>query len=177
MRIIDHRLGEARFLFSPNCDERPSPDDLSLIVIHGISLPPGQFGTEGVTQLFTNTLNPAEHPYYAGIAQLKVSAHVFIRRTGEIIQYVPFNQRAWHAGVSSYQGRSVCNDFSVGIELEGTDDAPYEAVQYERLNTVIAALLAHYPTLSRERIAGHEHIAPGRKTDPGAGFDWSRLAG
>ncbi len=177
MHIVDHILDEARFIPSPNVDERQSPDDLSLIVIHCISLPPGQFGTEGVTQLFTNTLDPAEHPYYGAIAHLKVSAHALIRRTGEIIQYVPFNRRAWHAGVSSYQGRGVCNDFSIGIELEGTDDSPYEAIQYERLNAVIAALLARYPTLSREHITGHEHIAPGRKTDPGPGFDWSRLAG
>ena len=177
MRIIDHRLGGARFIPSPNHDERQTPEDLSLIVIHCISLPPGQFGTEGVTQLFTNALNPDEHPYYAGIAHLRVSAHLLIRRTGELVQYVPFNRRAWHAGVSCYAGREVCNDFSIGIELEGTDDTPYEDIQYERLNAVIEALLAAYPTLSREHITGHEHIAPGRKTDPGVFFEWSRLTG
>ena len=177
MRILDHRLEGARFIPSPNHDERQTPDDLSLIVIHCISLPPGQFGTEGVTQLFTNTLNPDEHPYYAGIAHLRVSAHLLIRRTGELVQYVPFNRRAWHAGVSCYAGREVCNDFSIGIELEGTDDTPYEDIQYERLNAVIEALLAAYPTLSREHITGHEHIAPGRKTDPGVFFEWSRLTG
>jgi N-acetyl-anhydromuramoyl-L-alanine amidase len=175
MNIINHLLNAARFIPSPNHDQRPSPDDLFLIVIHCISLPPGEFGTEGVTQLFTNTLAPAEHPYYAGIAHLRVSAHLLIRRTGELIQYVPFDRRAWHAGVSCYQGRAVCNDFSIGIELEGTDDSAYEAIQYDRLHAVIAALLAHYPTLSREHITGHEHIAPGRKTDPGPFFEWSRL--
>ena len=177
MRILDHRLEGARFIPSPNHDERQNPDDLSLIVIHCISLPPGQFGTEGVTQLFTNALNPNEHPYYAGIAHLRVSAHLLIRRTGELVQYVPFNRRAWHAGVSCYAGREVCNDFSIGIELEGTDDTPYEDIQYERLNAVIDALLAAYPTLSLEHITGHEHIAPGRKTDPGVFFEWSRLTG
>ena len=177
MRIIDHRLEGARFIPSPNHDERQTPDDLSLIVIHCISLPQGEFGTEGVTQLFTNTLNPDEHPYYAGIAHLRVSAHLLIRRTGELIQYVPFNRRAWHAGVSCYAAREVCNDFSIGIELEGTDDSAYEDIQYAQLNAVIDALLTAYPTLSREHITGHEHIAPGRKTDPGTFFDWSRLTG
>jgi AmpD protein len=175
MKITNHRLEAAHFIPSPNCDERQSPEDLSLIVIHCISLPPGQFGTEGVTQLFTNTLNPAEHPYYEGIAHLKVSAHLLIQRTGKLIQYVPFDQRAWHAGVSCYGDRTVCNDFSIGIELEGTDDAPYEDIQYRQLTAVIDALLAAYPTLSRQHITGHEHIAPGRKTDPGPFFDWARL--
>ena len=175
MKINNHRLDVARFIPSPNCDDRQAPDDLSLIVIHGISLPPGEFGTEGVTQLFTNTLDPAAHPYYAGIAHLRVSAHLLIRRTGEIIQYVPFDRRAWHAGVSSYAGRPVCNDFSIGIELEGTDETPYAAIQYRQLNAEIDTLLDAYPTLSRQHITGHEHIAPGRKTDPGPCFDWSLL--
>lgn len=177
MKIIDHCLEAAHFIPSPNVDERQSPDDLSLIVIHCISLPPGQFGTEGVTQLFTNTLDPAEHPYYESIAHLKVSAHLLIRRTGELLQYVPFNQRAWHAGTSCYGDRTVCNDFSIGIELEGTDDSAYADIQYTQLNAVINALLATYPTLSRQHITGHEHIAPGRKTDPGELFEWSRLEG
>lgn len=176
MNIIDHRLDGAVWIASPNADDRQTPDDLSLIVIHCISLPPGQYGTQGVTQLFTNTLEPAEHPYYEGIAHLRVSAHLLIRRTGEIIQYVPFNRRAWHAGVSCYQGRSVCNDFSIGIELEGTDNSAYTDIQYASLNAVIDALLAEYPTLSRQHITGHEHIAPARKTDPGAYFEWSRLS-
>lgn len=175
MNIIDHRLDGAVWIASPNADDRQTPDDLSLIVIHCISLPPGEYGTQGVTQLFTNTLEPAEHPYYEGIAHLRVSAHLLIRRTGEIIQYVAFNRRAWHAGVSCYQGRSVCNDFSIGIELEGTDDSAYTDIQYASLNAVIDALLAEYPTLSREHITGHEHIAPARKTDPGAYFEWSQL--
>ncbi len=177
MKIIDHCLEAAHFIPSPNADERQSPGDLSLIVIHCISLPPGQFGTEGVTQLFTNTLDPAEHPYYESIAHLKVSAHLLIRRTGELLQYVPFNQRAWHAGTSCYGDRTVCNDFSIGIELEGTDDSAYADIQYTQLNAVINALLATYPTLSRQHITGHEHIAPGRKTDPGEFFEWSRLEG
>ena len=177
MRIIDHLIDEARFIPSPNVDERKTPDDLTLIVLHCISLPPGQFGTEGVTQLFTNNLDPAEHPYYEGIAHLRVSAHLLIRRTGEIIQYVPFDRRAWHAGISCYEGREVCNDFSIGIELEGTDDSVYEDIQYHQLNAILDALLATYPTLSRAHITGHEHIAPGRKTDPGPGFDWGRLKG
>ena len=175
MKIADHRLLEARFIPSQNHDARRRPDDLGLIVIHCISLPPGQFGTEGITQLFTNRLDPDAHPYYAGIAQLRVSAHLLIRRSGEIIQYVPFDRRAWHAGASCYRGRETCNDFSIGIELEGTDDSPYEAIQYQHLNAVIDALLAAYPTLSRAHITGHEHIAPARKTDPGPHFDWSRL--
>lgn len=175
MNIIDHRLDRAVWIASPNADDRQTPDDLTLIVIHCISLPPGEYGTQGVTQLFTNTLEPGEHPYYESIAHLRVSAHLLIRRTGEIIQYVPFNRRAWHAGVSCYQGRSVCNDFSIGIELEGTDDSAYTELQYASLNAVIDALLAEYPTLSREHITGHEHIAPARKTDPGAYFEWSRL--
>ncbi len=175
MKIIDHCIEGALFIPSPNCDERQGPDDLSLIVIHCISLPPGEFGTEGVTQLFTNTLNPGEHPYYEGIAHLRVSAHLLIRRSGELIQYVPFNQRAWHAGVSCYGDRTVCNEFSIGIELEGTDDSPYKDIQYIQLNAVIDALLAAYPTLSRQHVTGHEHIAPGRKTDPGPFFEWARL--
>jgi AmpD protein len=160
---------------SPNHDERPQTDDISLIVIHCISLPPGEFGGEWIDRLFTNTLPPDAHPYFEGIAHLRVAAHLLIRRDGELVQYVPFHQRAWHAGVSSYQGREVCNDFSIGIELEGTDDSAYTDVQYQRLATVIQALLAHYPTLSNEAITGHSDIAPGRKTDPGAFFDWNRL--
>ncbi|MFN5744920.1 MAG: 1,6-anhydro-N-acetylmuramyl-L-alanine amidase AmpD [Methylococcaceae bacterium] len=177
MNITEHILDEARVIASPNHDSRPATDDLSLIVIHCISLPPGQFGTEGVTQLFTNTLDPTEHPYYAGIAHLRVSAHTLIRRTGEILQYVPFDRRAWHAGVSSYRGRAVCNDFSIGIELEGTDDSPYEEIQYQQLNRLVDALLRAYPGLTRANVTGHEDIAPGRKTDPGPFFDWARLTG
>ena len=168
-------LDEATYIPSPNFEARPESHHLSLIVVHNISLPPGKFGGEGVTQLFTNQLDPNEHPYYKEIHQLRVSSHLYIRRHGEIIQYVPFHFRAWHAGQSSYAGQHACNDYSVGIELEGTDDIAYEDIQYERLNTVIDALCLTYPGLSRQHIAGHCEIAPGRKTDPGPVFDWNRV--
>ncbi len=168
-------LDAARQLPSPNCDERPAGTPLDLIVIHGISLPPGEFGGPWIDRLFTNTLDPAAHPYFAAIHQLRVSAHLLIRRSGEVVQYVPFQRRAWHAGVSSYRGRERCNDFSVGIELEGTDDSPYEAAQYAALQQVIAALHAAYPSLAAGGLAGHSDIAPGRKSDPGPYFDWPHL--
>jgi len=164
-----------RQVLSPHCNERPSGVAIDLIVIHGISLPPGQFGGAWIDRLFTGVLPADAHPYFREIAGQPVSAHALIRRTGEIVQYVPFNRRAWHAGVSQYQGRSGCNDFSIGIELEGTDDQAYEDAQYEQLATLIEALLAAYASLSRDRIAGHSEIAPGRKTDPGPAFDWARL--
>ena len=140
MRIKNHRLEGIRFIESPNQDHRPLLEDLDLIVIHCISLPPGQFGTEGIIELFTNRLDPEEHPYYQGIASLKVSSHLVIRRDGEIIQFVPFDRRAFHAGISSYQGREACNDFSIGIELEGTDDTGYEAIRSIKRNTTIMRL-------------------------------------
>jgi AmpD protein len=146
-----------------------------LIVIHNISLPPGEFGGDWIEALFTNRLDPAAHPYFTQVHRLRVSTHLLIRRSGVIIQFVPFHQRAWHAGKSNYCGRDQCNDFSIGIELEGTDDIDYESVQYKKLAEVIRALVAAYPSLSRDRIAGHEHIAPGRKTDPGPAFDWGRF--
>jgi AmpD protein len=164
-----------RQVLSPHFDERPAGTLADLIVIHGISLPPAEFGGPWIDRLFTGHLPPDAHPYFAAIAGGRVSAHVLIRRDGEIVQYVPFTQRAWHAGKSEYCGRPACNDFSVGIELEGTDDLPYENSQYESLAALIKALLAAYPSLSRERIAGHSDIAPGRKTDPGASFDWAKL--
>lgn len=175
MKIENHILLEARYLESPNCDERKTINDLSLIVIHSISLPPGEFGGPGIDALFTNTIDPKEHPYYELIANLRVSAHVLIRRDGDIVQYVPFNKRAWHAGVSNYKGRETCNDFSIGIELEGTDDSIFEDIQYQTLNDLISSLITHYPSLSYEDITGHEEIAPGRKTDPGPFFEWSRI--
>ena len=175
MNIVDHWLDSARRVPSPNCDARPDTGDLSLIVIHCISLPPGEFGSQDIDALFTNTLEPTAHPYFAGINHLRVSAHLLIRRTGEIVQYVPFDRRGYHAGLSSYRGRSRCNDFSIGIELEGTDDGPYEDAQYASLIPALKALLKAYPGLSPERIAGHSDITPERKTDPGPGFDWSRL--
>ena len=142
-----------------------------LIVIHGISLPPGEFGGAGVERLFTNTLRAEEHAYYKKIVHLRVSAHVFIRRDGEVTQFVPFNQRAWHAGESCFEERPHCNDFSIGIELEGCDDVAYETVQYQKLATVVTALVDTYPELSVQRVVGHCDIAPGRKTDPGPLFD------
>jgi len=176
--IVDTRSGlleQARQVPSPNYDARPDESDLTLIVIHGISLPPGEYGGPWIDALFTNTLDPDAHPYFAQIHQLKVSSHLLIRRDGELVQYVPFHERAWHAGISRYQGRERCNDFAVGIELEGTDDTPYEHVQYRILAEVIIALEAGYPGLSRKQLAGHSDIAPGRKTDPGPLFDWKHL--
>lgn len=158
---------------SPHCDRRPDDEPPSLLVIHNISLPPGEFGGPYIDQLFTGTLDPAQHPYFAEIHQLRVSAHCLIRRDGEIVQYVPFGQRAWHAGVSLYQGRERCNDFSIGIELEGTDQLAYTEAQYRTLQAVTALLAEHYPPLAAH-IAGHCDIAPGRKTDPGPAFDWDR---
>ncbi|WP_299877064.1 1,6-anhydro-N-acetylmuramyl-L-alanine amidase AmpD [uncultured Cocleimonas sp.] len=169
-------LESARVCPSPNHDDRPDSDDISLIVIHNISLPPNQFGGEGIDQLFTNTLNKDEHPFYEEIDHLRVSSHLLIRRDGEVVQYVPFEKRAWHAGESSYLGRSVCNDFSIGIEMEGTDFEPFTDIQYQVLETTIHSLLERYPTLSKQNITGHEHIAPGRKTDPGPYFKWEKLA-
>ena len=164
-----------RQVVSPHFDARPAGAVADLIVIHGISLPPGEFGGPWIDRLFTGNLPADAHPFFATIAGGRVSAHVLIRRDGEIVQYVPFTQRAWHAGKSEYCGRTACNDFSVGIELEGTDEVPYENAQYEALAALIKALLAAYPSLSRDRIAGHSDIAPGRKTDPGPSFDWPRL--
>ena len=168
-------LTGVEYIPSPNCDERPAGQLPELVVVHGISLPPGEFGGPGVVDLFTNRLDPAAHPYYAAIAGLRVSAHLLIRRDGSLIQFVPFHRRAWHAGVSSFAGRSACNDFSVGIELEGTDDCPYEPAQLEQLAMVIRALAAAYPQIAPERVVGHCHVAPGRKTDPGPAFDWPQL--
>ena len=167
------RLEAAEFVASPNQDARPHAADISLIVVHGISLPPSVFGGEAIEQLFTNRLDPTAHPYYATLGGLKVSAHALIRRDGRIIQYVPFHKRAWHAGRSRYRGREGCNDFSIGIELEGADDVAYEDRQYAALNALIAALRAAYPGLAD--IVGHCDIAPDRKTDPGPAFDWRRV--
>jgi AmpD protein len=164
-----------RQVLSPHADERPAGVQPALLVVHGISLPPGEFGGPWIDRLFTGNLPPAAHAAFATIATLRVSAHVVIRRGGEITQYVPFTARAWHAGESSYQGRAACNDYSVGIELEGADELPYSAAQYDALAQLIKALCVAYPTLSRERLVGHSDIAPGRKSDPGAAFDWPRL--
>lgn len=157
---------------SPNCDDRPPGEAIVLVVIHNISLPPGEFGGPGVIELFTNRLDPAAHPYYETIQGLRVSAHFFIRRDGELIQFVPCSKRAWHAGVSCWRGRERCNDFSLGIELEGMDDLPYTDAQYAVLTDLLATLRAAYPI---EAVTGHADIAPGRKTDPGPLFDWGRV--
>ena len=146
-----------------------------LIIIHGISLPPGEFGGPWIDRLFTNTLPPAGHPYFEQIRDLRVSSHLLVRRDGEVVQYVPFHRRAWHAGTSSWQGRDRCNDFSVGIELEGTDHSAYEPAQYAMLARVIALLCTAYPALVPERLVGHSDVAPGRKSDPGLAFDWPLL--
>jgi len=175
MQIDRHWLTGADRIQSPNFDDRPDVDDISLIVIHCISLPPREFGHAYIDQLFCNQLDPAAHPYFEGIQRLQVSAHLLIRRGGEITQYVPFDKRAWHAGVSSYQGRERCNEFSIGIELEGAEDIPYTDAQYRQLAAAITALLKTYPKLSKQHITGHSAIAPGRKADPGAAFDWAKL--
>lgn len=159
---------------SPHCNQRPEHDSPTLLVIHNISLPPGEFGGPWIDALFTGTLDPTAHAYFAEIAHLRVSAHCLIRRDGEIVQYVPFHLRAWHAGVSRYQGREACNDFSIGIELEGTDVLPYTDAQYQALQRVTRLLARHYPQLA-ENITGHSDIAPERKTDPGPAFDWIRF--
>jgi AmpD protein len=165
-------LAAARRLPSPNCDARPEGAAISLIVIHNISLPPGVFDGDAVIELFTNQLDWDAHPYYQGIRGLKVSAHFFIRRDGALIQFVPCTQRAWHAGASCWQGMERCNDFSIGIELEGSDDLPFTEAQYAILGPLVQALKQAYPI---EAVVGHSDIAPGRKTDPGPHFAWQRL--
>ena len=162
----------AQRIESPNHDARPANTDIDLVIIHSISLPPGVYGGDGVAQLFTNRLDPKVHPYYAEIAGLKVSAHFYIRRDGTLIQFVPITSRAWHAGVSNWQGRERCNDFSVGIELEGDDETPFEAAQYAALQTLLKSLRQALPIRA---ITSHAHVAPGRKTDPGPQFDWSAV--
>jgi AmpD protein len=172
-RITIDRAGVARSALqvpSPNCDERPADAEISLLVVHNISLPPGDFGGPAIVELFTNRLDPADHPYYAKIAGSRVSAHFLIRRDGSLIQFVACAQRAWHAGESRWRGRARCNDFAVGVEVEGTDTTPYESAQYATLARLTRALLRRYPIAA---IAGHQDIAPGRKTDPGTAFDWA----
>lgn len=168
-------LEGVRQVFSPNHDARPDGVAPDLLVIHNISLPPGGFGGPWIDKLFTGHLPPDAHPYFAAVHAARVSAHLLVRRDGEIVQYVPFHRRAWHAGVSQYEGRAACNDFSIGIELEGTDEVFFEDAQYDATRQAIQALLAAYPTLSPTRLTGHSDIAPGRKTDPGPAFDWGRL--
>ena len=172
--MIDARgiAATAAQVASPNQDDRPTGAAISLIVVHGISLPPGRFGGDGVARLFTNTLDAGADPYYRGIAHLRVSSHFFIRRDGALVQFVACGRRAWHAGISSWRGRAACNDYSVGIELEGTDDLPYESGQYLMLARLARALRRRYPIRD---MVGHSDVAPGRKTDPGPWFDWGRF--
>ena len=172
-KIADGWVSGARRVISPNHDDRPAGESVKLIVIHAISLPPAQFGSDDILCLFTNALDPGAHPYFSSISALRVSAHFLIRRDGELIQFVSCAQRAWHAGVSCWKDRKECNDFSLGIELEGCDEQSFEDAQYTRLANLIAHLRAQYPI---EAVVGHADIAPGRKTDPGPCFDWLRLA-
>ena len=173
----------ARRVLSPNCDARANDkscssaqsSEISLLVIHNISLPPGEFGGPYIERLFTNCLSPDDHPYFADIANTEVSAHLLIDRHGECTQFVALDQRAWHAGKSSFEGRERCNDFAIGIELEGTDTSGYTERQYAVLAEMTRALQSRYPAITRERIVGHSDIAPGRKTDPGSGFDWHKF--
>ena len=168
-------LQQARRVPSPNCEPRPLSCDPELLVIHNISLPPGCYGGDCIERFFTNSLDWEEHPFFEEIRGVEVSAHLLIQRTGEVLQFVNFGERAWHAGQSCYEGRENCNDFSIGIELEGSDEEPYTDVQYTALSAVTALLIAFYPHMSADRIVGHSDIAPGRKTDPGPAFDWKRF--
>ena len=168
----DGLLPGARALLSPNADARPPGIEVSLAVLHCISLPPGQYGGDAIERLFLNRLDPAAHPAFGELAGLRVSSHFLLRRDGELVQFVPLELRAWHAGASRWRGRQRCNDFSVGIELEGSDASPFEAAQYAGLAALLRALRRRLPLRS---IAAHSEVAPGRKTDPGAGFDWQRL--
>lgn len=172
-KLTDEGIVEGvRYIASPNCDERPTACRVELLVIHYISLPPGRFGGRAIEDFFTNRLDPRAHPFFASIATLKASAHFLLRRNGAVIQFVPCAKRAWHAGESSWRGRARCNDFSIGIEVEGNEDVPFTAAQYRRLATLTRALAARYPI---SEIVGHSDIAPSRKTDPGPQFDWARF--
>ncbi len=165
-------IGDAKFIGSPNCDKRPDGTEISLLVIHNISLPPGQYGGKWIEDLFLNRLDPQADPYFLTICNLKVSTHLLIRRDGSLVQFVPFSQRAWHAGESTFLGRSACNDFSIGIELEGCDDQPYSELQYQTLVRVTREIQLRYPAISSANIVGHCDIASERKTDPGPAFKW-----
>lgn len=171
----DGYLSWARQIPSTFCDDRPESESISLLVIHNISLPPGEYGGPYVEQLFTGKLDCESHPYFQNLRDLRVSAHFFLRRDGELLQFVSCRQRAWHAGVSSFQGRPRCNDYSIGIEVEGCDGRPYDDRQYDELVVLTRAIMQAYPGITLERITGHQHIAAGRKTDPGPAFDWDRF--
>ena len=174
MRIKNHRLQDINFLESPNFNDRPIDEDISLLVIHSISLPPKKYNTDHIERFFLNELDFSSHNFYKNIDGMKVSAHVLIKRNGEVIQFVPFNKRAWHAGVSSYKGKNDCNNFSIGIELEGSDDDIFEDIQYEQLSLITSLLIEEYDLITKDNIKGHSDIAPERKTDPGVLFDWDR---
>lgn len=174
MQIKNGWLCPASEVPSPNVDSRPDMADISLLVIHNISLPPNQFGGGYISQFFTNCLDPDADQYFAQICDMKVSSHLLIDRLGNITQYAPFTARAWHAGASQFDGRTNCNDFSIGIEMEGADHIAYTDEQYQMLASVTKVLCAQYPLITADRIVGHSHIAPGRKTDPGEAFDWDR---
>jgi AmpD protein len=165
----------ARVVLSPNQDARPPGASIDLVVVHGIGMPPGEFGGPWVEALFMNRLPPAQHPFFATVADLRVSAHLFVRRDGSLVQFVPLHARAWHAGVSSWRHRPACNDYSIGIELEGADEVPYAPAQYRVLAALVVALRRAYPTLADDAVVGHSDVAPGRKTDPGPAFDWGLL--
>lgn len=174
VKIIDHKLSEARWVPSQNYNERPDSNPINMLVVHNISLPPNEFGGAYIEAFFSNGLDSTAHPYFEEIKDLKVSSHLLIKRDGEVVQFVPFNKRAWHAGVSEYCGKTNCNDFSIGVELEGADHIPYTQEQYDKLADVTKCLCQHYPQITLDRIVGHCDIAPERKTDPGPSFDWSR---
>ncbi len=171
----DHWIDGVVRCASPNCDDRTDPDDIALVVVHNISLPPGQFGGGLVQQFFTNCLDCTVDVALSDLEGVRVSSHLFVDRRGNVTQFVPFHRRAWHAGVSSYRGREGCNDYSIGIELEGTDDVDYDEAQYASLAALVVALMNRYPRLSLDGVVGHQEIAPQRKSDPGTSFDWSRL--
>lgn len=173
-QVVDGQLLGARQVPSPNFNQRPDNSEIQLIVVHNISLPPAQFGGGYIEQFFQNQLDWSVHPYFQTIEGMQVSAHLLILRTGEVIQFVNFNDRAWHAGRSTYLGKKECNDYSIGIELEGSDDLPFEPIQYEKLAEVVAELQLKYPKI-QQHLAGHSDIAPGRKTDPGPFFDWIKF--
>jgi len=172
LTLSNHLIDQAEVMESPNFSDRPQGIEPSLLVIHNISLPPGEFGDSYIKDFFLNKLDCSIHPYFNEIKDLKVSSHLFINREGQLLQFVDFSKKAWHAGVSEFKGQKECNDFSIGIELEGTDTIPYSSEQYTALVDVTKCLLQHYPSISKDRIVGHKDIAPGRKTDPGDSFDW-----
>jgi AmpD protein len=174
--VVTGLLVGVKQVLSPFFDARPTGVRPDLIVLHGISLPPGEFGGPWIARLFTGGLPAHAHPEFRERAGLRVSAHLLVRRNGEPVQFVSFNDRAWHAGRSSWQGRDACNDYSIGIECEGADEVPYEDAQYGTLRLLLPMLLEAYPGITRERIVGHSDVAPGRKTDPGPSFDWSKIA-